>query len=145
VRVAFWAAEELGLVGSRHYVRSLDRAERRAIRAYINLDMVGSPNPVPQLYADGDKELARVLRGASRGRLGGAAVGGASDHAFFKLAGIPVNGLYTGSSERGPGGGARDPCYHLACDTTKNVNRPMLLRMARTTARALRVLSDQAK
>jgi hypothetical protein len=107
--------------------------------------MVGSPNPVPQLYADGDPALARVLRRAAHGQLGGAAIGGASDHAFFKLAGIPVNGLYTGSSERGPGGAQRDPCYHLDCDTTKNVDRPMLVRMARTTARALRALSAQAK
>lgn len=145
VRVAFWAAEELGLVGSRHYVKALDAAQRRSIHAYINLDMVGSPNPVPQLYADGDPKLARVLRRAAAGHLGGAPIGGASDHAFFKLAGIPVNGVYTGSSERGPGGDARDPCYHLACDTTKNVNRPMLLRMARTTARALRAMSARHK
>jgi hypothetical protein len=145
VRVAFWAAEELGLVGSRHYVKALDTARRRGVRAYINLDMVGSPNPVPQLYADGDPALARVLRRAAHGQLGGAAIGGASDHAFFKLAGIPVNGLYTGSSERGPGGVPRDPCYHLACDTTKNVDLLMLLRMARTTARTLRALSAQAK
>ena len=50
-------------------------------------------------------------------------VGGASDHTFFQLAGIPVNGLYTGSSEAGPGGKPRDPCYHLACDTIDNVDR----------------------
>ncbi len=43
VRLAFWGAEEVGLVGSRHYVRSLSRAERRRIAAYLNFDMVGSP------------------------------------------------------------------------------------------------------
>ena len=31
VRLGFWGAEELGLVGSRRYVRSLDRAERQRI------------------------------------------------------------------------------------------------------------------
>ena len=66
VRLGFWGAEELGLLGSRHYVRSLDRAERRRISAYLNFDMVGSPNAVPELYADGDAELGRVLR--ARGR-----------------------------------------------------------------------------
>ena len=60
--MAFWAAEELGLLGSRHYVSSLDRAERDRIDAYINLDMVGSPNPVPDVYSDGDDDLAKVLR-----------------------------------------------------------------------------------
>jgi aminopeptidase S len=145
VRVGFWAAEELGLLGSRRYVHSLDRGERDRIDAYINLDMVGSPNPVPVVYADGDAGLARVLRGADGGHLGEVPIGQASDHTFFELAGIPVNGLYTGSTEAAPGGGARDPCYHLACDTTGNVDRAMLLRMARTTAAALRTLSERHK
>jgi hypothetical protein len=141
VRVAFWAAEELGLVGSRHYVRSLDRAERRRIDAYLNFDMVGSPNPVPEFYADGDDKLGQVLRRAAGRPLGSVGVGGASDHAPFMEAGIPVNGLYTGASERGPGGRPRDACYHLACDTLEHVNRPVLLRMARAAAKALKRLS----
>jgi Iap family predicted aminopeptidase len=145
VRVAFWAGEELGLLGSRRYVRSLDRAERDRIDAYLNFDMVGSPNPLPAVYGDGDDDLAKVLRDSTKTHLAAATVGPASDHAYFQLAGIPINGLYTGSSERGPGGRARDPCYHLACDTTKNVDRPVLLDMAKTAARALRTLSRQAK
>ena len=145
VRVAFWAAEELGLYGSRHYVRSLDAEERRRIRAYVNLDMVGSPNPVPEVYRDGDARVGAVLRRAVGGRVGGIVAGQASDHASFQAAGIPVNGLYTGSTEAGPGGGPRDPCYHLACDTARNVDRAMLLRMARAVAQALRELSAQAR
>jgi Zn-dependent M28 family amino/carboxypeptidase len=141
VRVAFWGAEELGLLGSRHYVSSLDRAERREISAYINFDMVGSANPVPELYADGDADLARVLRRAAGQSLGAIEAGGSSDHAPFAAAGIPVNGLYTGAAERGPGGRPRDACYHLACDTADRVNRPVLLRMARTAAEALKRLS----
>jgi Zn-dependent M28 family amino/carboxypeptidase len=145
VRLGFWGAEELGLLGSRQYVRSLSREERRRIRAYINLDMVGSPNAVPELYADGDERLGRVLSRAARGPLGKVSAGGSSDHAPFRAAGVPVNGLYTGSTERGPGGRPRDPCYHLACDTLDNVNRPVLLRMARAAARAIRRLFGQAK
>ena len=145
VRLAFWGAEELGLLGSRHYVSSLDRAERRQISAYINFDMVGSPNAVPEFYADGDAELGRVLRRAAGRPLGGVSVGGSSDHAAFMAAGVPVNGLYTGANERGPGGRPRDPCYHLACDTAARVNRPVLLRMARAAAEALERLSAQAK
>jgi aminopeptidase S len=141
VRLGFWAAEELGLVGSREYVRSLDSDERRRIRAYLNLDMVGSPNPVAELYSDGDPRLGRVLRRAVARPLGGITAGQSSDHAPFQAAGIPINGLYTGSTERAPGGRPRDPCYHLACDTLDDVNRAVLLRMARATARALRLLS----
>ena len=77
VRLAFWGAEELGLLGSRHYVRSLDRAERRRISAYLNFDMVGSPNAVPELYSDGDADLERVLRRAA-GRPLGSTRGGHS-------------------------------------------------------------------
>ena len=146
VRLAFWGAEELGLLGSRHYVRSLAGDERRRIRAYLNLDMVGSPNPVPELYADGNAELARVLRRAARpGGLGTVGAGRSSDHAPFQEAGIPVSGLYTGGPEAGSGGRTRDPCYHLPCDTLRHVNRRVLLRMARATAEALRVLSTRHK
>jgi hypothetical protein len=145
VRLAFWGAEELGLLGSRHYVRSLDRAERKRISAYLNFDMVGSPNAVPEFYADGDAELGRVLRRAAGRPLGGVSVGGSSDHAPFMAAGVPVSGLYTGANERGPGGRPRDACYHLACDTVDRVNRPVLLRMARAAALALKRLSAHAK
>ena len=141
VRLAFWGGEELGLLGSRRYVSSLPRDERRRIGSYINLDMVGSPNAVPELYADGDARLGQVLRGAARPSLGKVPAGESSDHAPFAAAGVPVNGLYTGSTERGPGGRPRDPCYHLACDTLDNVNRPVMLRMARAAAEALRRLS----
>jgi Peptidase family M28/PA domain len=145
VRLAFWGAEELGLVGSRRYVRSLGGPERRRIGAYLNLDMLGSPNAVPVLYADGDGRLSRVLRGSVRGRLGALKAGASSDHAPLEAAGVPVNGLYTGGLERGRDGRPRDACYHLACDTLENVSLPVLLRMARGAAEALRRLSAQAR
>jgi len=145
VRLAFWGAEELGLLGSRHYVRSLDRDERRRISAYVNFDMVGSPNAVPEFYADGDAELGRVLRRAAGRPLGTVEAGGSSDHAPFATAGVPVSGLYTGAEEPGPGGRPRDACYHLACDTVERVNRPVLLRMARAAAETLSRLSARHK
>jgi len=146
VRLAFWGAEELGLVGSRRYVDSLDRDERRRIRAYLNFDMVGSPNAVPELYGDADADLARLLRrAAGPQKLGTVDAGGSSDHFPFEEAGIPVNGLYTGADERGPGGRPRDACFHLACDTLRRVNRPVLLRMARAAAKGLRMLAARHK
>jgi Zn-dependent M28 family amino/carboxypeptidase len=143
IRLAFWGAEELGLIGSRRYVRSLDERERSRIAAYLNFDMVGSPNGRPAVYSDGDPALARLLRRAAGRRLPGESTGGASDHAPFRSAGIPVNGLYTGASERGRGGEARDPCYHRSCDRLRNVNRAELGEMAAAIETALRRLSTQ--
>jgi Iap family predicted aminopeptidase len=144
VRLGFWGAEELGLLGSRHYVRGLASDERRKIAAYLNFDMVGSPNAKPAVYSDGDSDLARLLRQAAGRPLAGESTGGASDHAPFEQAGIPVSGLYTGASEPGPGGEPRDPCYHRGCDRVRNVDPVTLLQMARTAARALRRLSAES-
>ena len=141
IRLAFWAAEELGLIGSRRYVRELDDAERRRIAAYLNFDMVGSPNARPAVYSDGDPGLTRLLRRVAGRRLPEASTGGSSDHTPFHAAGIPVNGLYTGASEPGPGGEPRDPCYHRGCDRLRNVNRAVLAEMAAAAEEALRRLS----
>ena len=60
LRFAFWGAEELGLLGSEHYVETLSDVELSKIYANLNFDMVGSPNYVRFVYdGDGsDTELA---------------------------------------------------------------------------------------
>jgi Iap family predicted aminopeptidase len=141
IRLAFWGAEELGLIGSRRYVRTLDERGRGHIAAYVNFDMVGSPNARPAVYSDGDAQLARLLRRAAGRRLPGERMGGASDHAPFDAAGIPVNGLFTGASERGRGGEPADPCYHRSCDRLRNVDLAVLREMAAAAEEALRRLS----
>ena len=141
VRLGFWGAEELGLIGSRAYVESLADAERERLAVYLNLDQVGSPNAVTEVYEDGAPAVEQLLRDAARGRQGGVEAGGASDHAPFREAGVPIGGLYTGASERGRGGRPRDPCYHLACDRLENVDEATLLGMARGAAEAVAQLS----
>jgi Zn-dependent M28 family amino/carboxypeptidase len=42
--------------------------------------------------------------------------GTSSDYLGFITYGIPSSGLFTGA------GAPHDPCYHLACDTTANIN-----------------------
>ena len=130
IRLAFWGAEELGLYGSRRYVAALSPAERQRIRAYVNLDMVGSRNAVRAVYAA--KDSARRIRNGSQ-RIENVLNGlvkptehssGASDHVPFARAGIPVGGVFTGASQRGPGGRPSDSCYHLACDRLANVDVP---------------------
>jgi hypothetical protein len=137
VRLAFWGAEEIGLIGSRRYVRELSHAERDRIAAYVNLDMVGSPRPARGVYSDADLHIERMLR-----RLVGPGAeeenaGGNSDHAPFERAGIPVGGLFTGA------GRAHDPCYHRACDDIDNVDMPILTEMARAAGEAMERLSER--
>ena len=156
VRLAFWGAEEIGLVGSRRYVGALSSARRRAIAAYLNFDMVGSPNAAPAVYRGEDarsRRIERILRDAAQreGPVGSVEIGGRSDHAPFVAAGVPVGGLYTGAEERkterqarehgGRAGRPFDPCYHEACDRRANVDERVLARMARAAGAALVVLT----
>src|SRR5262249_9186360 len=53
-RVAFWGAEELGLVGSEKYIETLDVSALKDIALYLNFDMLASPNPGYFTY-DGDQ------------------------------------------------------------------------------------------
>jgi aminopeptidase S len=132
-------------------VDSLGRGERRAIGAYLNLDMVGSPNAVRAVYSAtqtrpraraAGRRIARLLRRRVRPA---ESTGGGSDHVAFAAVGIPVGGVFTGASERGPGGRPRDPCYHLRCDRVPNVDTAVLVDLARATAATLATLSRQAK
>ena len=53
VRFAWWGAEELGLLGSEHYVSDLvesDPAALQRIATYVNYDMVASPNHIIGVY-----------------------------------------------------------------------------------------------
>jgi aminopeptidase S len=133
-RVGFWAAEEIGLVGSRRYVDSLSAAERRRIRAYLNLDMVGSPGGKSAVY-EGQGEEGRAIEAELRKGLPPDApqerLGGASDHASFAAVDIPVGGLFTGL----------DRCYHRACDRLRNVDTTLAAKNARATADALVALA----
>lgn len=141
VRFAFWGGEEDGLHGSEHYVAQLDDAARRETALYLNLDMVGSPNPAPAVYGGGapgsgwpagSGAIQTVLTDflASQGVNPRAVRFRASDHASFLTAGIPVGGLFTGADE------ATDPCYHQACDRIETINRDVLGLMADAAAHA---------
>jgi hypothetical protein len=150
-RFAFWGAEELGLYGSRRYVASLSDAERRRIKGYVNLDMLGSPNPVRYVYGAGRVRdaLERALR-RRKLRFEPISIGAVSDHAPFVAAGIPAAGLYSGSDEiktareaRAYGGRAGrplDPCYHQRCDVLERVDRDVMTELGETAGQALREL-----
>ncbi|MFD7552534.1 M28 family metallopeptidase [Streptomyces sp. NPDC059578] len=155
LRFAWWGAEESGLVGSRNYVNGLSAADRSVIKGYLNLDMVGSPNPGYFVYDD-DPVIEQTFKNYFTG-LGVPTEpetegDGRSDHAPFKNVGIPVGGLFTGASYAktaaqaakwgGTAGLAFDRCYHRACDTTANVSATALDRNSDALAHTLWALSS---
>lgn len=151
VRFAFWSGEEDGLHGSAHYVAQLDEEERAGTARYVNLDMVGSPNPVPYVYGGGvlgsgwpagSGEIQAVLAGQleAEGVHPETVLFSASDHQPFLAAGVPAGGLFTGAGETksarqaelhgGTPDAPADPCYHRACDRVDTIDRAMLGLMA---------------
>ncbi|HEX8086754.1 MAG TPA: M28 family peptidase [Solirubrobacteraceae bacterium] len=136
LRFGFWAAEELALYGSRAYVRSLSGAGRGDVAAYVNLDMLASPNARLEVY-DRDDRVESVLREAIPGPEGEIGLKGASDHAPFEKAGIPIGGIFTGAADRGRRPGPADRCYHRACDTFRHIDTDLARRMTDAAQRAL--------
>jgi Zn-dependent M28 family amino/carboxypeptidase len=162
VRFAFWAGEEFGLFGSRNYTESLRAAEIAEISAYLNLDMLGSPNYVPFVYdqrsaALGSEQIADFLVTYLEDAGIGAEptdLGDSSDHASFNALGIPTGGIFSGATEPKSaaqaatfGGTAEEPmdaCYHLACDTVANVNVEAVVSFAQAAlAVAVAIASGQ--
>jgi Zn-dependent M28 family amino/carboxypeptidase len=159
IRFGFWAAEEYGLLGSRAYVEGLPEAEREALVAYLNLDMLGSPNAVPFVYAGGSgppgsEAIADYLMAALEADGIGAELldlGGASDHAPFADAGILTGGVFSGATEPktdaqaanfgGQAGQPMDACYHLVCDTLLNVDVEQVATFGQVAAGAAMALA----
>jgi aminopeptidase Y len=148
LRFSFWSAEELGMLGSQHYVASLSAEEQARTKLYLNFDMIASPNYALKIF-DGDDSDATGSGAGPAGsdeieklfekyfdtlRLGhvGADLDGRSDYAPFIDAGIPAGGLFTGAegvktpAEQalfgGTAGAGYDSCYHRSCDTIANIN-----------------------
>jgi hypothetical protein len=148
LRFAFWAGEELGLLGSTDYVEGLSQAERDRIALYMNYDMIGSPNYIFMVY-DSDQSTFEAPVDIPEGSIAiedlyesyYTAIGepyddtefsGRSDYQAFIDNGIPAGGLFTGAEEikteeqaaiwGGTPGDQFDPCYHQACDDFDNVD-----------------------
>ncbi|MCD9152814.1 M28 family metallopeptidase [Aeromicrobium duanguangcaii] len=160
VRFAFWGAEELGLLGSEHYVASLSSDELSEIYANLNFDMIGSPNYARFVY-DGDGsngeagpagsgEIEKIFTDffASK-KLASepTAFDGRSDYGPFIAVGIPAGGLFSGAEGvktpeqvklyGGTAGVAYDPCYHQACDDTTNISVKALNELGDAAAHAV--------
>ncbi|MET1079954.1 MAG: M28 family metallopeptidase [Pseudomonas sp.] len=150
VRFAWWGAEESGLVGSTHYVKSLTPEEKAKIKVYLNFDMIASPNFALFVY-DGDgsqfglkgppgsaatEKLFEKYYGKRALPSEGDEITFRSDYAQFFTDGIAFGGLFTGaevlmSEEQatkygGKAGIAFDPCYHQSCDNLSNIDQKAL-------------------
>ena len=115
--VVAFGAEEMGLLGSKHFVAALDEASRRRITAMLNFDMVGRYRPDKGLVVSGvgtaeawgdlldGIETDLVLRRKADGY-------GPSDHSSFYEAKIPVLHFFTGNH----------PDYHRPSDDADRVD-----------------------
>ncbi|SCK51678.1 Peptidase family M28 [Streptomyces sp. WMMB 714] len=138
LRFAWWDAEELGLVGSQHYVDSLG-ADTEKISTYLNFDMIGSPNAGHFVYDD-DATVQGIFKDYFKEKNieteTSSEVNGRSDHASFAAAGVTVGGTFTGAGDTmseeqaqkwdGKAGESYDKCYHSECDDTSNINEKAL-------------------
>ncbi|MCH7733638.1 MAG: M20/M25/M40 family metallo-hydrolase [Chloroflexi bacterium] len=91
LRVVLFGSEELGLLGSRHYVSTLSPAEIARTTLMLNLDALGAG----QLEVIGDRPLVNAVMEIAesegiRMRQGVTPLGASSDHASFRAVGIPV-------------------------------------------------------
>lgn len=161
LRFAWWGAEEIGLLGSHHYVKTLlstAPAKLAKIQGYLNFDMEGGPNYIMLVYNGTDAPVQSRTGSEAwqhmferhfvqqNKKYAMTSMDGGSDFLPFILGGVPSSGLATGASglksadDRAKFGGLAnaplDPCYHASCDTVANVNRHALL-SAFTAAKAV--------
>ena len=166
IRYAFWGGEELGLLGSYHFISNALPEELQNISSYINLDMIASPNFARMIY-DGDGSLSN-MRGPNHSDEIEALFeahfdeqnlhhqptpfDGRSDYGPFIDVGIAAGGLFTGaegiksqSEEDMYGGDAGEPyddCYHESCDDILNINDEVFGDMILATFSVLNNLVD---
>jgi len=113
VRFAWWTAEEVGLFGSTHFTRNTTKQELDKVALYLNVDMIGSPNPGFFVYNGngsstgaagpaGSAHIQQTFEGwfANHSiKTAPAALVDNSDHWPFLQAGIPVGGVFSGGEE----------------------------------------------
>lgn len=111
-----FGAEEMGLLGSKHYVQALPEAERKRIAAMLNFDMVGRLGPEGLVVAGAG--TSKAWPALIEGHRAGLTVRttddgyGPSDHGSFYEAQIPVLHFFTGPHED----------YHRPSDDLDKIN-----------------------
>ncbi|MCW2131477.1 M20/M25/M40 family metallo-hydrolase [Arthrobacter sp. VKM Ac-2550] len=174
VRFVWWGAEEFSKSpGSKHYVEDLaadDDGELDNIAAYLNFDMVASPNYVIGVYdaresdhrprlevPDGSRQIMEFFTDYFDSRDQPWVATGwnfDSDQRAFIEEGVAVGGLFTGGDERKSrkeanlfGGEAReprDPNYHTSGDDISNVDQEALSIMTDAITHAATSLAEDS-
>ena len=130
-----FGAEELGLLGSRHFVSTLSQVDRDRIKAMLNFDMVGVGNETWRLIGSG--ELQQRMSGLATS-LGietalSTLSGTSSDHASFLAQGIPSLMFHRW----------QDPLLHTPQDVSDRVRPEYLEQAARMGLALLEALDAQ--
>jgi aminopeptidase YwaD len=135
--VAF-GAEEMGLLGSKHYVAHLDPALRGRMVAMVNFDMVGRLGGEQGLIVSGMgtssvwKDLVEKARGEQEIRASDDGYG-ASDQTSFYEAGLPVLHFFTGSHSD----------YHKPSDDVDKINFAGAATVAGIALRVIHALATE--
>jgi hypothetical protein len=138
VLLVHFDAEELGLIGSRRFLRS-PPVPIAAMVLMLNLDMVGRLRSAPlQVESAGaSREWRALVDGAAMragvktaGSFGG---GGRSDHASFARAGVPAVMLTTGLHDD----------YHSRSDVASRVDAAGILRIVDVAEGVIRLADER--
>ena len=135
-----FGGEELGLLGSRHYVRQPAVPLGRTV-AMVNFDMVGRMQKTRLAVGGGDsgRGLRDILAAAAQVAGATLDVKGtpyhASDHSRFYEAGMPVLFFTTGAH----------PDYHKPSDTPDRIDADGMAEAARVAARTIERLASDAR
>jgi aminopeptidase YwaD len=129
-----FGAEELGLLGSRHYVSTLDQAAKDRIKAMLNFDMVGVGDQAWWLIGTGSlqKRMNDVAAGLNIQTMNSSLTGTSSDHASFLAAGIPSLMFHRWE----------DPLLHTPQDVSARVKPEYLEQAARMGVALLEALEN---
>lgn len=162
VRLAWWSAEEEGLLGSNYYTDNLTEEENKKIRLFLDYDMLASPNYAFEVY---DSDDATNPEGSSKIRdlftswyeKNGYSYklipfDGRSDYVGFIKNSIPAGGIATGAERKkteeeqeifgGTAGEPYDSCYHQLCDDLDNLNYEAWVVNTRLIAYSLGTYAD---
>ncbi|MCB9779771.1 MAG: M28 family peptidase [Alphaproteobacteria bacterium] len=150
VQVILWDWEEAGVLGSQRFVQAMSDELAAATVAYVNVDMIGSPNGIRMILDDEDAEALSPGSAALAATAGGWLedyglpweaydLERNSDHIWFIDRGIPITSFWAGAGgEKSAaqadvyGGTADEPmdsCYHTACDDLGNVQTDFALQL----------------
>lgn len=126
---ALWSGEELGLLGSNHYVEQLSKEALSRFSAYLNMDMVGRLEQSLVLQGTGSSSVWPEILERSNLHLKLPLVTQQTsylptDATSFYLKGIPVLSAFTGAHGE----------YHTPRDTPEKINYPGTEKVVRLLA-----------